>query len=117
MQPIASRRGCGCVSCSQEINMARLEAQSKLLYYPTPDWAVALIASHFTARAAKIRLVDPCCGTGAALQRFTQQLKTPTVSMEAWGIELSYSRAAEATQVLDVVLPASFYAVNWSDRS
>jgi hypothetical protein len=97
--------------------MARLEAQSKLLYYPTPDWVVALIASHFTARAAKIRLVDPCCGTGAALQQLTQQLKTPTVSMETWGIELSYSRAVEATQVLDVVLPASFYAVNWSDRS
>ncbi|MCC6957679.1 MAG: hypothetical protein IT316_12855 [Anaerolineales bacterium] len=46
--------------------MARLEAQSKLLYYPTPPRVVELIASWFKADA-RARLVDPCCGKGEAL--------------------------------------------------
>ena len=49
--------------------MARLEAQSKLLYYPTPPSVVELVASWFRAEGTT-RLVDPCCGKGEALAQF-----------------------------------------------
>ena len=53
--------------------MARLEAQSKLLYYPTPNSIVDLIATWFKADHP-VRLADPCCGTGEALRRFADSL-------------------------------------------
>lgn len=96
--------------------MARLEAQSKLLYYPTPHDIVDLIATWFRA-AQPVRLADPCCGTGEALRRFANALNIKT---ETWGVELSNSRAAQAAQVLDHVLPTSFYAMTpskWSSAS
>jgi rubrerythrin len=98
--------------------MARLEAQSKLLYYPTPPAIVELISTWFTSTANTVRLVDPCCGTGAAL---AQLAKLITPEAETWGIEISYSRAEEASKILSTVLPTSFYDVrtptHWSDKS
>jgi hypothetical protein len=104
--------------------MARLEAQSKLLYYPTPNEVVDLIATWFRADH-KIRLADPCCGTGEALRRLADaignQVETRRVEIvETWGIELSNSRAAQAALVLDHVLPTSFYAMTpskWNSAS
>ncbi|MBN1667158.1 MAG: hypothetical protein JW862_08710, partial [Anaerolineales bacterium] len=93
--------------------MARLEAQSKLLYYPTPEVATRLIASHFKAERP-VRLADPCCGTGEALHLFAETLGVP---VETWGVELSYSRAQAAAHLLDRVLPASYYHVTWSPKS
>jgi len=97
--------------------MARLEAQSKLLYYPTPPSVVELIASWFKAEG-KVRLVDPCCGKGAALAQFSQ-LVSPDA--ETWGIEISYSRAQQAKQALNTVLATSFYDLrapsHWSNGS
>lgn len=97
--------------------MARLEAQSKLLYYPTPPSVVELIASWFKAEG-KARLVDPCCGKGQALAQFAQ-LVNPEA--ETWGIEISYSRAQDAKQLLDTVLATSFYDMRppsrWTNAS
>lgn len=96
--------------------MARLEAQSKLLYYPTPNEVVDLIATWFRAKQ-KVRLADPCCGTGEALRRLADALEN---EVETWGVELSNSRAAQAALVLDHVLPTSFYAMTpskWSSAS
>jgi hypothetical protein len=96
--------------------MARLEAQSKLLYYPTPNSIVDLIATWFKADR-EVRLADPCCGTGEALRRLADTLDVKT---ETWGVELSNNRAAEAARILDHVLPTSFYAMTpakWSSTS
>ncbi len=93
--------------------MARLEAQSKLLYYPTPKNIIELIATWFSANKP-VRLADPCCGTGEALRTFAQSLGGPA---ETWGIELSYSRAQIALSILERVLPTSFYHVTWSPNS
>ena len=92
--------------------MARLEAQSKLLYYPTPSPIIALIASWFRA-PAPYRAIDPCCGKGEALAQLIGELGAQA---ETWGVELSRSRAAVARQCLDVVLPTDFYKIRW-DRS
>lgn len=92
--------------------MARLESQSKLLYYPTPPSVTETIATWFSA-PHKTRLADPCCGTGEALMRFSQGFE----EAERIGVELSYSRAEQAAQVLDKVLPTSFYTSTWGIQS
>jgi hypothetical protein len=93
--------------------MARLEAQSKLLYYPTPNPVVDAIATWFSA-PKPARLADPCCGTGEALKRLADWLGC---GHQTWGIELSYSRAEAAANILDTVLPVSFYTVKWGPKS
>ena len=98
--------------------MARLEAQSKLLYYPTPNHVVDLLGTWFKT-VCSARLADPCCGTGEALRRFANGLGLQ-FPIETWGVELSYSRAQEAAKTLDRVLPASFYSLTasrWSPAS
>jgi len=88
--------------------MARLQAQEKLLFFPTPDVVTKSIATWFTA-PEPFRAFDPAAGTGEAVELFCNQLNTDA---EKWGIELSYVRAKQAEEHLDIVLPSSFYLVN-----
>jgi hypothetical protein len=101
----------------RKFEMARLEAQSKLLYYPTPPIVVESIASWFKAEGTT-RLVDPCCGKGEALAQFAS-LVDPNA--QTWGIEISYARAAQAKELLTTVLSTSFYDMRppgcWSNAS
>jgi hypothetical protein len=92
--------------------MARQEAQSKLLYYPTSEEVVDLIAT-WLSNPQPSRLADPCVGSGEALAR----LKAHLGDCETWGVEISYARAEQAKRVIDVVLPTSFYHVKWDDRT
>ena len=83
--------------------MPRLEAIAKAGYYPTPPSVVervaALIrAAHPTTRRA-VRLLDPFCGTGAALRQLAE-----AIGGETYGIEIEGQRAEEAREVLDHVL-------------
>jgi tRNA1(Val) A37 N6-methylase TrmN6 len=84
--------------------MARQEAQSKLLYYPTSEQVVDLAATWFS-NPQRSRLADPCAGEGEALARFKARIGGEA---ETWGVEISYTRAEQARRVIDVVLPASF---------
>lgn len=88
----------------------RLEALSKAGYYPTPPSVVERVAAlvrpaRSTPRQA-VRLLDPCCGTGAALRYLAD-----AVGGETYGIEIEGQRAEEARQVLDHVIHASAFAV------
>ena len=83
----------------------RIEAQSKLGYYPTPDTQLPLILTWLgRSDAGPARLLDPCCGKGEALAFLARGLG----NVVTYGIELSYSRAAEAEKLLDHVLAAGF---------
>ena len=93
--------------------MARQEAQSKLLYYPTSNEVIDLIAS-WLSNPVYSRLADPCVGSGEALARLQSNIGGDS---ETWGVEISDARAEQARQVIDVVLPASFYHVKWADRT
>ena len=59
--------------------MARLEAQAKALYYPTPESEVNNIANLIDAPSrhyySKVAMLDPCCGTGAALEQLAKRCK------------------------------------------
>jgi hypothetical protein len=83
----------------------RIEGQSKMGYFPTPETHLPLIASWLKLAAGdNIRLLDPCCGKGEALGFVARNLGKST----SYGIELSYSRAEEAAHVLDFVLETGF---------
>jgi hypothetical protein len=83
----------------------RIEGQSKMGYYATPETQLPLIASWLKlAGGETIRLLDPCCGKGEALSFVAHNLGKTTT----YGIELSYSRAEEAARVLDFVLETGF---------
>ena len=62
----------------------RLAAQSKGGYYPTPDRVVDLIAElihtptgYYYRERETLRILDPCCGGGDALQRLAERLDRP----------------------------------------
>ena len=82
----------------------RLAAQAKGGYYPTPDRVVDLIAelihtptgSYHRGRET-LRILDPCCGAGDALERLAERLDRPNaLSIETYGVELHRDRAEEA---------------------
>ena len=90
--------------------MSRLESVAKAGYYPTPPSVVERVAAlirpaHPTTRQA-VRLLDPCCGTGAALRQLAD-----AVGGETYGIDIARDRYEEAQAVLDHALCASALAM------
>ena len=87
----------------------RLEGQSKLGYYPTPDQTLELLLTWLsTPEPGLRRYLDPCCGKGEALAA----IASAHGSAETYGIELSDLRAAEARLVLNHVINTGYeYAV------
>ncbi len=98
----------------------RLAAQAKGGYYPTPDRVVDLIAdlihtpSGYYHRAREtIRILDPCCGGGDALQRLAENLDRPnSMSIETYGVELHKDRAEEAENRLHRTLASDLFATS-----
>jgi SAM-dependent methyltransferase len=96
--------------------MSRLESIAKAGYYPTPPSVIERVAALIrparpTPRQA-VRLLDPCCGTGAALRQLVD-----TVGGETYGIEIEGQRADEARQALNHVLHANAFAVRLAHGS
>ncbi len=88
----------------------RLEGQSKLGYYPTPDHSLGLLLTWLglTPEAGLRRYLDPCCGKGEALAA----IAAAHGPAETYGIELSDVRAKEAERALKHVLNTAYeYAV------
>ena len=89
--------------------MSRLESIAKAGYYPTPpsvvERAAALIRPANPTTRQAVRLLDPCCGTGAALCQLAD-----AVGGETYGIEIARDRYDEAEAVLDHALSASAFA-------
>ena len=98
----------------------RLAAQAKGGYYPTPERVVDLIAElihtptgYYYRERETLRILDPCCGGGDALQRLVEGLNRPNaLSIETYGIELHRDRAEEAEKRLDHVLAADLFATS-----
>ena len=97
----------------------RLAAQAKGGYYPTPERVVDLIAelihtpSGYYRNMVTLRILDPCCGAGDALQRLAGGLDSPdAMSIEAYGVELHRDRAEEAEKRLHRTLAADLFATS-----
>jgi hypothetical protein len=97
--------------------MARLAAQAKGEYYPTPLAVVTRIARHITVPSHQhqfLRLYDPCAGKGQAIAHLRQALRSQTESeIQAWGSEIHPGRAQEASERLDHVVAAPLEAMDW----
>ena len=98
----------------------RLAAQAKGGYYPTPDRVVDLVADliqtptgYYHRDRETIRILDPCCGAGDALQRLAERLDRPNaISIETYGVELHRDRAEEAEKRLHRALASDLFATS-----
>ena len=96
----------------------RLAAQAKGGFYPTPPRVTDLIAeliqppAGYARNDETLRLLDPCCGEGEALEGLaesTEASRTP-LEVETFGVELHSERAEEAKYRLDHVLGTDLFA-------
>ena len=98
----------------------RLAAQAKGGYYPTPDRVVDMLAdligtpsSYYHRDRETLRILDPCCGAGDALERLAERLERPNaMSIETYGVELHRDRAEEAEKRLHRTLAADLFATS-----
>ena len=84
----------------------RTAGKQKAGFYPTPNEVVEMIANYVQRPFAggAYRFLDPCCGTGEALQIFSNRLGV----RETYGIELDEERAKQAQMILKQALSGSF---------
>ena len=93
----------------------RLAAQYRGGYYPTPPRVVEMIASLAQARSMgrgehTLRILDPCCGAGDALEQLASTIERPDGAVvETYGVELHAGRAREAEERLDHVLGTDLF--------
>ena len=95
--------------------MARLAADSKMAFYPTPERSLACIV-HWISReygrrgqGRTVHVIDPCCGEGAALDAVCGQ--SNLYPFESYGIELDIDRAQQASFCIQNVINASIFDV------
>ena len=101
-------------------------------YYPTDKVTLECIVGMLrSAGPGPFRLLDPCCGEGAALADVRHGLleaaraesndgelaKVPAIDIEALGVEFDKERAWHAKQVLGRVIHADFHDVVVKARS
>ena len=95
----------------------RLAAQAKGGYYPTPERVVDLIADlihtpsgYYYRERETVRILDPCCGAGDALQRLAERIDRPnSMPIETYGVELHRDRADEAEKRLHRTLASDLF--------
>ena len=98
----------------------RLAALAKGGYYPTPERVVDLIADlihtptgYYYRDRETLRILDPCCGAGDALQRLAERLDRPNaIPIETYGVELHRDRAEEAEKRLTRTLASDMFATS-----
>ena len=103
----------------------RLAAQAKGGFYPTPSRVLDLLATllrppaRLPARAhGTVRLLDPCCGAGAALAQLATRLHPyTTLPLETYGVELHQERSVQATARLDHTLATDLFAAAIANRA
>jgi methylase of polypeptide subunit release factors len=112
----ALKQFAGSLPNNQTTNAAvigRLMNNVRMGHYPTDPAHVELIARGITfPHGVTANLLDPCCGTGAALTRLAMGR-----DHQSYGIELDESRAKEAQSLLYRVGFGSFFRSNISTRA
>jgi Uncharacterised methyltransferase family (DUF6094) len=93
--------------------MARLAADSRMAFYPTPDRSldhiVRWIGREYARRGQDklVHVMDPCCGEGAALNALCQG--SNLYPFRSWGIELDIERAGKASFCIQNVINGSIF--------
>jgi 16S rRNA G966 N2-methylase RsmD len=97
--------------------MARLEAQKKMGYYPTPEETLEYIREKIRLSNDAV-ILDPCCGDGHAVfsvsfgygNRYNEDVDEDIEAVK-YGVELDTERAVRAGRTLDKALTGSIYDV------
>ena len=101
--------------------MPRLQSQAKAGYYPTPGKVTELITRNLKPAWVHPmdtednvhRLLDPCCGTGLALQQIAASLEEKTFTkVETYGVELSQDRAQEASKRIEHLMVTDLFGTS-----
>ena len=103
----------------------RLAAQAKGGFYPTPPRVLDLLATRLRPPArlpagaqGTVRLLDPCCGAGAALADLAGRLHPySALPLETYGVELHQERSTQATTRLDHTLATDLFAAAIANRA
>ena len=103
----------------------RLAAQAKGGFYPTPPRVLDLLATLLrppprlpAGNHGTVRLLDPCCGAGAALAHLATHLHPASaLPLETYGVELHQERSAQATARLDHTLATDLFAAAIANRA
>ncbi len=77
--------------------MARLQAQARMEFYPTPEEEIIKAINKINC-SAPVRMLDPCCGDGRTLKIFKEKLTADT-----YGIELDFDRAKQSKEYGNVL--------------
>ncbi|MBX3670921.1 MAG: class I SAM-dependent methyltransferase [Rhodocyclaceae bacterium] len=86
-------------------------------YFPTDDRTLQSVLTALDSDAAALRIIDPCCGEGAALASVKQHLAAGGAQVTAWGIEVDSERAWHAKTVLDCAAHSDVADVFVTQRS
>lgn len=89
----------------------RLAGQQKLGFFPVPPEAMAFLAKFIAPPedSANVRLLDPCCGQGAAIKQLAGALRIPEANIYATEIDMKRgAAAAEAMPHANVIAMCDF---------
>lgn len=86
-------------------------------YFPTDEPTLASIASALDIDNPQVRIIDPCCGEGAALLHMQNHLQSCGAQVSSFGIDIDEERAWFAKTVLGTVAHADVHDVRISERS
>lgn len=86
-------------------------------YFPTDEVTLSRILAALDIDAAKVRILDPCCGEGVALAEIKHRLSECGAQTTALGIEYDRERAWHAKEILDRVAHCDMHDVFITARS
>lgn len=94
--------------------MARIQSDLKLGFYPTSIATLQAIAQKikFQNDGDKIKILDPCCGEGEALNFLGSFFKA-----ETYGVEMDENRARVAIDCVDFLIRDSAFRVTKSSKA
>ena len=86
-------------------------------YFPTDQPTLERIARALDIGGPHLRVLDPCCGEGAALQYLADQLQEAGAMVDSFGVDVDEERAWHAKTILGTVAHADVHDVRITERS
>ena len=86
-------------------------------YFPTDEPTLEAIGSALEPAGTSVRILDPCCGEGAALWYMGSLLQAAGAEVHSFGIEIDEERAWHAKTLLGTAAHADVHDVRVSERS
>lgn len=86
-------------------------------YFPTDVPTLDRICSALDIGGSTVRVIDPCCGEGAALLHVCEHLQSCGAEVSSFGVDVDEERAWHAKTVLGTVAHADVHDVRITDRS